>query len=620
MSDFYLPPGLWEEGLKEAAACLDAAVRCALTRRYREERDVWRALEDARARLRASGGASAYCYQVVRLAHSVEDKELDPLLGFLQPWDDVLPYAVRAAEGPGDSWAAELEECIDLAAKEGAFREYFQPGPEVEGWVGRMADRVGALLRDSVACARAGAGERFLPPLLVTAAALRDLLAGLTPYFRRLPGESQDELSLVAGAIGEVRRAVLWTVARDAFADGGCFQGGKELFLEECEAFLRHPLKEYAFPARSAFDGVRAQFRRLVADQEAVAEIAAALEACELLPALEAELAGCPFLDGEGNVGGGAQEALPFGLAVLVRPYGPCPQRALYYAADGASRNVLVAHSCQGLGEGPDVELGPTCGTPCDLTFRGALGCWVGAGGKVHCGAIDRLAPPPRAAWYGGVVSAVCRAERPCHHALVLQWEEHPDLFARLDALGPFVLIQQPPETLLVCRSEAGREVEAALGRPTLGADQARAALERVRVGAEGTWLGFVLGREPEGLISPLAGGGDPRKGWRAVIRHRVGRVPDFPWLAKQLRPFGVRETTSGPGSHGALVRCRDGVERKLTTWYALRTARPVPFAFLWSCVERLGIPYEEFAESVSGGEALGRQRQEEHAGPQAPA
>ena len=122
-----------EECLKEEAACLDAAVCCAVSQRYREERDVWQALQGARRHLRAAGGGSHCCYQLVRLAHSIEDKELDPLLRFLQPCDDALPYAVRASDYPQDAWDPGLQEWFDLAAREGALREYFEPNAEVEG-------------------------------------------------------------------------------------------------------------------------------------------------------------------------------------------------------------------------------------------------------------------------------------------------------------------------------------------------------------------------------------------------------------------------------------------------------------------------------------------------------
>ena len=58
------------------------------------------------------------------------------------------------------------------------------------------------------------------------------------------------------------------------------------------------------------------------------------------------------------------------------------------------------------------------------------------------------------------------------------------------------------------------------------------------------------------------------------------------------------RETTQGKGGHGSLVRSHQGVTRRQTTWPALRKARPVPIAFLWECLERLGIGYREFAAS----------------------
>jgi hypothetical protein len=79
-------------------------------------------------------------------------------------------------------------------------------------------------------------------------------------------------------------------------------------------------------------------------------------------------------------------------------------------------------------------------------------------------------------------------------------------------------------------------------------------------------------------------------------------RIPDFRRLMDRLAHFGVEETTSGKGSHGTL-RLRGREERKQTTWYALRRkADPLPIPFIWECIERLGIGYQDFYRSLSDG------------------
>jgi hypothetical protein len=41
--------------------------------------------------------------------------------------------------------------------------------------------------------------------------------------------------------------------------------------------------------------------------------------------------------------------------------------------------------------------------------------------------------------------------------------------------------------------------------------------------------------------------------------------------------------------------------ERRQTTWYALRRkADPLPIPFIWECLERLGIGYQDFYHSLS--------------------
>ena len=76
-------------------------------------------------------------------------------------------------------------------------------------------------------------------------------------------------------------------------------------------------------------------------------------------------------------------------------------------------------------------------------------------------------------------------------------------------------------------------------------------------------------------------------------------RIPNFRRLVEKLAPFGVEETTRG-GSHGTL-RLHGKEKRNQTTWYALRhKANPLPIPFVWECLERLGMEYQDFYESLS--------------------
>jgi hypothetical protein len=80
-----------------------------------------------------------------------------------------------------------------------------------------------------------------------------------------------------------------------------------------------------------------------------------------------------------------------------------------------------------------------------------------------------------------------------------------------------------------------------------------------------------------------------------------IERIPNFRRLVEKLAPFGVETTNRGKGSHGTL--CLHGKEeRNQTTWYAIRhKAEPLPIPYVWECLERLGIGYQDFYKSLGG-------------------
>src|SRR5207245_655102 len=168
------------------------------------------------------------------------------------------------------------------------------------------------------------------------------------------------------------------------------------------------------------------------------------------------------------------------------------------------------------------------------------------------------------------------------------------------DTLGPLVLVRLPAARVLLVRASCLSEVRAPRGWEPQGEGETRALLDRLHLVMPGPWAGIALERRDTAVVEPPRA--DPQKKWRALIRRRMerNRIPDFRRLVDRLAQFGVEETTSGKGSHGTL-RLRGRQERKQTTWYALRRkADPLPIPFIWECLERLGIGYQDFYRSLS--------------------
>jgi hypothetical protein len=580
----------------EIAIWLDAAVKAVLGGAYKAK-ELGRLLADSRRDLHRPCTPVEFYRKVVQVAYRTEDFE--PLLPFLQAADAVLPFA--EAVHPRDPTPHDLEkfarEWLELAAGDGTLQEFSRPQPQVEQWIARTARRILEMLPRSACCDPCDEAQLFRL-LLGAVAALHDLLGGVAPYFRRVISAACREVSFVAHAIAEVRRALLWTVVRDVLAGEDLREGGLEAFVRASAAYQESRIKVYALPGQSAFSGVRTYIERLAADRDDLAEAASTLESLTLLPKLAACLRQCPWFE-EGRVDeGGAERVLPFGQITLVRPYGT-KGRAVYYAADGVAHEAVVAHSGPDRAWAADEEVTPLLPPARGVTLGNVLSCRVDDAGKVYFATLDRLAPPPRDDEYREAARVVARIEASCTRMLRREWERYPELFARLDQLGPLVLVHWPPGESLLCRVEIAAEIQTLLGCARQAQGAAEALFARAHLRPNGAWAALTLeGRDTRRHTE--------RERWRAVIRARIGgRVPDFAWLTTKLAAFGVRETTRGKGGHGSLVRAHGGQERRQTTWPALRKARPVPLHWLWEFLERLGISYQEFAASL-GGETSG--------------
>jgi hypothetical protein len=579
---------LEQQSLKEMVVCLDAAIQGLLRDRYSKEKDLARVLMESRRRVDTPGTTTA-CYRpLLSLVYGIEGADFDPLLPFLEACETLWPYAesVGSNEALNPPAVQSTQDLLLLAVAEGSMHEYFKPHPEVEEWIARLADRIRDVLLGQEGVG-GGDRDRRLALVLGTAVTLHDLLGGLAPYFQQIQDKGRKEYSFVAHVISDIRRALLWTVLRDLPLEG--------------DDFPQHRVKRFALPSRAEFRYVRLFLERLAADQEDLEEIAAARRDFEQLPVLAQALRGCPFLDGAGPERKEMDRVLPFGQIALVQMYGPAHEHVVYYTADGVAHQTHLAHSCPDREQGTDVDIIPLLPADGGWTWEGVLGCRQDDQGKVHFGRVDRLAPPAEDGGYQEAAQVIGRAAAACHRSLLQEWENYPELFARLDTLGPVVLVRTPTATILLCRSDAEPAIQVLRGWRPQEEEETRALLDRIRMRTPGPWAGLIL--QQRGAVQPEHRTTDLRKMWRAKIRKQMERerIPNFRRLVEKLAPFGVHETTRGKGSHGTL--CLEGKEeRNQTTWYALRhKADPLPIPYVWECLERLGISYQEFYESLAG-------------------
>jgi hypothetical protein len=593
--------GLFDQkSLEGVAICLDAAVQALLRDRYSREKDLRQFLLESRQRLYRSGTPQAYFQRLVPFAYGIDGTDFDPLLPFLERCDEMWPYSesVEPHDQNGHPAVQSTQDLLMVAAAEGSMHEYFKPHPEVETWTEAMAARAVGLLRDHLEEAADGA-QQMGPLLLGTAAALHDLLGGLAPYFQRVQQDRvRKEYSFVAHAIADVRRALLWTIVRDIRTELGGFLPG----VEEC---LRLRVKRYALPARAEFTSLRIILERLATDLDDLAEIVSVLYSFDLLPSLASSLAGCPLPSPSENGHRGTEKVLPFGQVALVQTYGPQDEHVLYYTVDGVGHETQLAHSCADPDLGVEATLTPLlpAGTS-GFTWENVLSCRVDDRGKVYFSPYDRLAAVPEGERYQEAARQIGRVEAACHRRLLQTWENYPDLFAHLDTHGPLVVVRTTAATVLLCRAEVVGEIQALRGGTPQEDHETRALLEQVRMRVQVPWAGFVLERRGKAVAESARG--DERKLWRAKIRKQIERerIPNFRRLVEKLAPFGVHETTRGKGSHGTLrLPGGDGkTDRNQTTWYAIRhKAEPLPIPYVWETLERLGIGYEDFYQSLGG-------------------
>ncbi len=589
-----------QKNLEEMAISLDVAIQGVLRDKYSRERELCKLLSEARNRSQRTDTPAAFYKRILALAHRVDGADYDPLLPFLQTCDELWPYSesVGPFEPAEPATVESTRELLMLAVSQGTMHEYFKPHAEVEQWVAGMAGRIRAELH-AWAAEGGTINEHLLPLLLGTAVALHDLMGGLAPYFQRVQDRTRREYSFVAHVISEIRRALLWAVVRD-LRIGAKTPAEADSLLIGLDNFQRHRMKLYALPSRSEFQNVRFYLERLAADQDDLEDVIATLNSFDLLGELAVCLRGSPAFTAPVGESRGPEKVLPFGQVAVIQAYGDGAEQLLYYVVDGVGHETVIAHSCPDPNLGADAEMMPMLQPGCGFTLGNVLTCCVDDEGKVYFSPVDRLASPPADDRYTAASPTVNRIDAACHRVLLEEWETYPDLFARLDTLGPVMLVRLGSEKYLVCRSECLREIQNLRGWTPQSPEKTKELLDRIQLQVPDTWISLVLHRQDSPRPEEPAEG-DPRRKWRALIRKRMerNRIPNFRRLVEKLAPFGVRETTAGKGSHGTLLRA-GREERKQTTWYALRhKADPLPITFVWECLERLGIGYQDFYQSL---------------------
>jgi hypothetical protein len=590
---------LEQTSLDEMTVQLDAAIESLLRDRYSKEKDLAKILNESRQRLYAAGAPTAFYQRILALANQIDGADFDALMPFLEACDEMWPYSesVSPYDISDHPNVRSTQELLMLAVAEGSMHEYFKPHPEVEQWISGMADRVREVIRsyDSVD------GTARLPLVLGTAVALHDLMAGLAPYFQRVHDKQQHkEFSFVAHVIGDIRRALLWTILRDLWPEEAGAVGPQT--PARSDGFSMPRVKQFALPSRAAFKFIRCFLQRLAEDEEDLAEIAATLDGFDLLPKLVDALRTCPFASGKDAARKGSDKVLPFGQFALVQTYGPRGEQVLYYTVDGIGHHTHLAIRSPDPALGTTAEMVPLLPADGGFNWEGVLACRLDDRGKVYMGRVDRLAPPLANEEYEEATRIIGRVDAACHQTLLQEWENLPELFARLDTLGPVVLVRTQNASILLCRSAVLQEIQAFRSWKPQSENETRALCERIHMQGQGAWGGLIL--KQRGAVIPESRSVDMRKVWRAKIRKQMEheRIPNFRRLVEKLAPFGVQETTRGKGSHGTLRLQGDTQERNQTTWYALRhKAEPLPIPYVWECLERLGIGYQDFYKSLGG-------------------
>ncbi|MFA5800182.1 MAG: hypothetical protein WC840_04450 [Candidatus Peribacteraceae bacterium] len=600
-----MPPSLEQFGGN--AVSLSTAIEIVQGARYGKAAQLAAIFRRELARLTWTNSQSKQCQRLLGCAFGVEERDFEMLVPLLSACGSDIPshITVRGGDQPASSVIEASVRRTAEAARGGGLREYFRRQPEVEKWIALHSSE---LLEEICQCIgnRLEDADGIHRLLLATSAATHDLMAGVSGLCKE---EDEPVLSFVGHCVHDIRRSLFYTTMRRTFE---CLK--QRLSADACErvsADIRAKIQQFSVTRthpekvdnHQRWDTTRMYLQYL---QKAQSEFDRCLFSegnARAFPVLASIL---KQQCGNAQRGIPAEaRALPWGQITLLEPSHD-GQRMIAYTADGIENFSGIAVTDETLGVPTELM----CTVPVLGEFpvlRYVISCRIDDGGKVHFSETDRFAPPPDTVEYHAASSVIHGADTEFNEHLVALWENHPSLFATLCDHGPLVCLRDVQNgTVVFCKPGSALHLSPTFGYEILSPEEMARLAQQCHIEFPEGWQALLIegpreqAGEEEPLREPVA---ESEQIWRHRIREKIGkRIPSLQWIVNHLKPFGeVELSTKGKGSHGSilLVRPSSGVSRQ-TIWRTIEGTESISWALLWEFLERLGIDYRSFYESLS--------------------
>lgn len=297
--------------------------------------------------------------------------------------------------------------------------------------------------------------------------------------------------------------------------------------------------------------------------------------------------------------------ALPWGEVMLVVDGVLPDEKIAMYKVDGR-KDVATLAVVDTRGEHNSV---PTCanghGPNLVLTAPNAMMCaFDREGEKLFASEASRLIPiEPRKTEKGEGISkedmdVLRSARRDFGNILNVQWNNHPELFALLPDLQPFILVTTEGKTVAMIAGSQCAMVTKALERE-VHFFPAKEVLSSRGFRVDDSLVAFTLA---ESKVSPQPDVGSEvhqsRRYWRKMIRtHFPHSVPSYDWAESIFHKLAISNSNQGKGSHSSLHL---GGKRDTVTSDIKNTTESLCTGILISMIEHLGVSPEAFLEEAN--------------------
>lgn len=584
-------------GEKKAQSTADAAILTAtvVDSAFEDAQPKPRKLQDhlerARAELKYIPRSRPKFFQ--RLAEVLLSQEgmLEHLYPFLDRCKDVVPpIAVHLGyTEPRAEDLAETEYYIDEQLREGLLQFEYQRDPLVEQWIAQTVGALRVLFAETHAAGKLD-GKNLARLLVGTMLQIYNMLCGVTP---RYIGESErPQFSYVGRGVETIRRACFCALCQDVFLLLKNEPPLAGAFEKELLSFLQRRIRPWNICLPSSAQHIVTAFTRLkkiqeelsdaIRDAEGYAEISRLAERFRNLP---------PHEHAQEN-----QRVFPYGHVTLVLSL---PQAGeVFYFADGRLNVSGITVRTQSVEPRDETVL--TSMYPEIHEFFGispSFSCIITPEGDPVPTPMGRFTPH-RDPSLCEDMQILRNADSHLRQVFMTVWEAYPALFGAIQDIEPLIMIVDGTETIMLCLAEK-RDAVARILPPETPVRDAQPILEQRGIASEHSFAAFAIPAVPARGRERRVSAQTPqtREEWRKMLRDRLGdRVPSFDWLMDHFRDLDVESSTQGKGSHTSLHR--NG--RRETLGCRIReTTGSLPIGLLFSALEHLGIPYQEFITSL---------------------